>query len=39
MSYKDDASITPDPTLFFTNGKLEFFFIPRLAVALNGDDG
>jgi hypothetical protein len=32
--YKDNATITPDPSLFYTNGKFEFYFTPRLAFAI-----
>src|SRR6218665_67979 len=33
--YKDDEVITPDPSLLYSTGKLEFYFIPRLAFTVN----
>jgi len=37
--YKDDPTITPDPTLTYFSFKLDFYFIPRLALSIQYNNG
>jgi len=37
--YKDNFTITPDPSLFYFNSKFDFYFIPRLAFSVSYNSG